>query len=317
MTGPHLSLALLICTCGVADAVAQQSSAAASALLWRQPGAMAQRDLYWGSGAPDRAPKPPFKFVEEDTGGTQPKITVTDAGGTRWDVKFGVEVPAEIASNRILWALGYLVEEMYHVRTGTVQGATGLKRAAEHVGADGAFTGARFRRVDPGLRRTDDPWTFQQNPFVGTRELSGLVILMNLINNWDIDNARNNRVIVSTRTDGAAERWFLVSDLGATFGKMGGALGQKTKWNLSDYIGEDFIERVHDGKLHLDYEGFESKGLGEVPLEHARWFSSLAAQLTPEQLRRAFEAAGAAPAEVEGFTKRLLSKIAELQKAVG
>src|SRR5687767_14239308 len=144
--------------------------------------------------------------------------------------------------------------------------------------------------------------------------MSGLVILMNLINNWDIDKALNNRVLIATLPDGSAERWFIVSDLGATFGKMGGSMGQKTKWNLKDYIAEDFIERVHEGKLHLDYEGFESKGLGEVPLGHARWFTALVSQLTAAQLRSVFETAGATPQEVDGYSKRLAAKIAELQR---
>jgi hypothetical protein len=191
-----------------------------------------------------------------------------------------------------------------------------LKRAAKEIGPGGSFTHARFRRASPQLRRTDDPWTFQQNPFLGTREFSGLVILMNLLCNWDIDKALNNRIVVATLPDGGTERWFIVSDLGATFGKMGGSMGQKTKWNLKDYIAEDFIEGVKDGTLQLDYEGFESKNLGAVPLEHARWFASLVTQLTPAQVRAAFEAAGATPPEVDGYSKRLTAKIAELQRAV-
>ena len=294
----------------------RQSSGQGAALLWRDPSPIGQRDLRWGSGSEARAPKAPFTFVEEDTGGSQPKVTVTDAGGVTWDVKFGIEVSSELASNRIVWGLGYLVEEMYYVAAGTIQRVTGVKRAAKEIGPGGSFKHARFRRADAQLRRTDEPWTFQQNPFLGTKEMSGLVILMNLINNWDIDKALNNRVVVPALPDGRMERWFIVSDLGATFGKMGGSMGQKTKWNLKDYIAEDFIERVKDGKLQLDYEGFESKNLGEVPLDHARWFTSLATQLTPAQLRSAFEAAGATPQEVDGFSKRLAAKIAELQGAV-
>jgi hypothetical protein len=308
----------LLCTCAATAGGSPQaaSTATAPALLWRDPSPIAERDLRRGSGSATRAPKPPFTFVEEDMGGSQPKVTVTDAAGVTWDVKFGIEVSSELASNRIVWALGYLVEEMYYVPSGNIKGVTALKRAAKHIAPDGRFTRARFRRVDPALRRTEESWTFQQNPFAGTRELSGLVVLMNLICNWDIDKALNNRVLLTTLPTGAAERWFIVSDLGATFGKMGGAMGQKTKWNLKDYIAEDFIERVHEGKLHLDYEGFESKGLGEVPLDHARWFAGLASQLTAAQLRLAFESAGATPEEVDGYAKRLASKVAELQRAV-
>jgi hypothetical protein len=288
----------------------------APAKLWRDPSPIAQRDLRWGSGSEARAPKAPFTFVAEDPGGSQPKVSVTDANGVTWDVKFGVEVSSELASNRIVWALGYLAEEMYYVPSGAIKGATGLKRAAKEIGPGGSFKHARFRRDNPQLRRTDERWTFQQNPFLGTREFSGLVVLMNLICNWDIDKALNNRVAVAALPGSGAERWFMVSDLGATFGKMGGSMGQKTKWNLKDYIAEDFIEGVRDGKLQLDYEGFESKNLGDVPLEHARWFTSLVTQLTPAQLRAAFEAAGATPQEVDGYSKRFLEKVAELQRAV-
>jgi hypothetical protein len=70
------------------------------------------------------------------------------------------------------------------------------------------------------------------------------------------------------------------------------------------------------GPQPLDYEGFESKNLGDVPLAHARWFASLAGQLTPAQLRAAFEAAGGTVQEVDGYSKRFLAKVAELQKAV-
>jgi len=318
--GRALVVATATILCLSAAATAQQPRAhapgAAPARLWRDPSPVAQRDLRWGSGGQAHAPKPPFTFVEEDLGGSQSKVTIRDANGVTWDVKFGIEVSSELASNRIVWALGYLVEQMYYVPSGVIEKVTALKRAAKEIGAGGTFKHARFRRVDASLRRTDEQWTFEQNPFLGTKEMSGLVVLMNLLCNWDIDKGLNNRVIAATLPGGGRERWFVVSDLGATFGKMGGSIGQKTKWNLEDYIAEDFIEGVRDGKLQLDYEGFESKNLGEVALDHARWFTSLATQLTPTQLRAAFESAGATPEQVDGYTKRLSAKIAELAKAV-
>src|SRR5829696_5670729 len=120
MTKYFVTLALtatLVHTCMAAAVEAQRSAPAqnAPAKLWRDPSPIAQRDLRWGGGSEARAPKAPFAFVEEDHGGSQPKVTVTDANGVTWDVKFGVEVSSELASNRIVWALGYLTEEMYYV----------------------------------------------------------------------------------------------------------------------------------------------------------------------------------------------------------
>ena len=140
-------------------------------------------------------------------------------------------------------------------------------------------------------------------------------ILMTMIANWDIRGARNNKVLQVTAPDGSTERWFIVSDLGGTFGRMGGLLRGHSKWNLKDFQSEGFIEKTADGQIHLDYDGWDS-GIDRVPIDHARWFVSLAEQLTPQQMRRAFEAAGATQEEVEGFATRLRAKIAELKAAL-
>jgi hypothetical protein len=297
---------------------AAEADAAAPAVLWRDPGPIASRDLFWGSGAADRAPQGPFTFLEEDaSSGTNPKITVKDARGQTWDVKFDEEVHAEVAANRIVWALGYMVEDHYFVRSGVVNGARGLTRAAKFVGADGSFTNARFRWRNPAAERTDEEWTLQKNPFVGTKELSGLLILMTLVNNWDIEGPRNNRVLRAAGPGGRVERWFLVSDLGATFGKMGGGpISNHSKWVLEHFQQETFIDKVDNGVLDLAHDGYDPD-IDRVPIEHARWFAGLLSQLTPAQLRRAFQAAGAQPAEIEGFTMKLMQKIQELKTVAG
>ena len=45
-------------------------------LIWRDPGDVARLNLSFAEGGPNAAPKPPFTFVKEDTGGTNPKIDV-------------------------------------------------------------------------------------------------------------------------------------------------------------------------------------------------------------------------------------------------
>jgi hypothetical protein len=312
--------------CAISWAPAGEASAQATkgtsgamdppAVLWKDPGPLRSRDLFWGMGGAERAPQGPFSFVEEDGGGTQPKIVVTDARGVTWEVKFGEEAKAEIAANRLVWATGFGVEEMYFVPTGVVKGVKSAGRAGGYIAPEGNFSTARFRRRNPESVRTDDEWTLRENPFVGRKELSGLKILMTLIANWDIGGTRNTRVLRLKNPDGSIERRYTVTDLGASFGKMGGGgLSNHSKWNLEDYKGEGFVEKVADGELHLDYDGSEP-GVDRVPLEHARWFASLLAQLTPEQIRRTFEAAGATREEIDGFSKRVIEKIAELQAAV-
>ena len=94
---------------------------------------------------------------------------------------------------------------------------------------------------------------------------------------------------------------------------MGAFPVPKSKWNLEDFKKEEFIEKVDDGQVDLDYEGYG--GINKVSVEHARWFSRLASQLTDEQLRAAIKASGASDAEIAGFSARLREKIDELKKA--
>ena len=76
-----------------------------------------------------------------------------------------------------------------------------------------------------------------------------------------------------------------------------------SKWNVDHFTQEAFIDKVVNGTLDLAHDGFDPD-IDRVPLEHARWFAALASQLTAAQLRRAFEAAGAAP----GRSRRLLGE---------
>src|SRR5687768_4849062 len=286
-----LGTALVLLTTFAAYAQAPQRPANRKAVLWVDPGDISSKDLFWGNGAADRAPKPPFTFVAEDTDGTQPKVVVRDAAGREWSAKFGEEVHAGIAASRIVWALGYVADEMYYVDSGTISGVTGLTQAAKALGPGGSFTKASFRMRGDLKERAKERWKFIGSPFGGSKELSGLTILMTMLCNWDIQGDRNNRIL-----EAGAEDHYIVSDLGATFGKMGAFPAPRSKWNLADFQKEEFIEKVDAIVLDLDYEGYE--GIDKVPVEHARWFAGLVSKLTDKQLTDAFRAAGATQAEI-------------------
>src|SRR5215472_11177264 len=108
-------------------------------LLWRAPQSMTTADWIWGPGGEQRAPAPPFQFVKENTGGTNPKVDVRDARGALWTVKFGGEVHAEVFASRLLYAVGYKAEATYFVAEGVIDGATDLHRAKPFVAKDGRF----------------------------------------------------------------------------------------------------------------------------------------------------------------------------------
>lgn len=288
-------------------------------VLWRDPGPLAEKDLYWGPASANRAPKPPFTFVKENTSGTKPKIDVKDAAGVLWSVKFvpsnpaDNEVHAEIAASRLLWAFGFFAEEEYFVPEGRIEGAQGLQRAAEVVGTDGAFKVARFERESALERRGG--WDVENNRFNGTRELSALKIAVVLLGGWDA-RVENMAIEHVPLPNGDIEERYLLSDVGSMFGRMSGGVQKKhSRWNLQDYRSSRFIHKVVMNRLEFG-DALMGNTLVSVPVAHARWFAGLITLLTPEQVRRAFEASGATEGEIQGFSAEVVDRLQELREAV-
>lgn len=308
-------------TGGVAARDTRSANREPAPLLWRDPGNVADRDLFWGSGSPERAPQPPFRFIKEDTGGTKPKVHVVDGRGMTWNVKLdhdsstGREVPAEIAAARIMWALGYLVDEAYLVTDGVIEHVGPLKRAGAVIAPDGRFTMARFEQRPDHVERLSKSWTLDDNPFTGSRELSGLVVVVALLNNWDF--RRGNTGVLRVSSESGQEDWYVISDLGTAFGRLsGGVFRSPSRWNLRHYERDTaFIACADDTTLELHYRP-EGRERARIPMAHARWLTQLTMQLTEAQIGQAFAAAGASDDEARGFSARLMAKLAELHRAV-
>jgi len=312
---PVATAVCLLLAAANAPASVKARETANDKVIWRDPGTIAARDLTWGMGSAARAPKAPFTFVSEDPSGSKPKVLVKDAAGATWRIKLAPldatrnEVHAEVAAGRLVWALGYFSDEHYFVPAGRIDGVRDLKRASTVVGPDGSFRTACFERRDPEFEFRAE-WDLAKNDFAGTRELSGLQILMLLIANWDT-SARNGAIVRVRLPNGAFEDRHMVSDLGSSFGQA------RSRWNLEHYAKDKFVTGIVRAKeVQFPIALASVPAPMTVPLDHARWFADLASQLTQAQIRQAFEAAGATPAEVDGFSSQLRRRIVDLRAAV-
>jgi hypothetical protein len=264
--------------------------------------------------------------------GTSTKFSVQDPNGVKWLVKLGVEARPETAATRLVWAAGYFTDEDYFLPQIHVKGLPKLHRAM--IGASpetGIVLNVRLKRESEGLKKVEN-WDWFDNPFAGTRELNGLRVMMALINNWDL-TTKNNKVYVAD-----SERHFVVSDLGASFGKTQWPPSRVplfphgTKGSLKDYEDSKFIRaekgetvafemhttapffiREFDHSYFNEYRQAEQVARG-IPIADAQWIGHLLAQLTPQQIRDAFRAAGYQPAEVDGFAKVVEKRIAALNQ---
>jgi hypothetical protein len=301
-----------------------QATANLPATLWRDPGDIASLDLVNGAGGAGHAPRPDAKyvFVKEDMNGTSPKFYVKDDGGVEWLVKMGVEAKPETAATRFVWAMGYFTDEDYFVRKMQVSKIPTLHRGTKFIEAGGIVENVRLKRQGPGLKKIEN-WDWFKNPFLGTKEFNGLRIMMALLNNWDLTTVNNK--VYATET----ERHFVVADLGASFGKTG-TVGTRSKGVLKDYEDSKFI-RGRKGELIsfemrtrpflvvgvFDPKDYEKRSRmvqieDNIPIADAAWIGSQLAKLTPQQIGDAFRAAGYSADEVEGYTRAIQKRIAEL-----
>lgn len=297
-------------------------------VLWRNPGDMRKRDLYYGPGSEVLAPKPPFRFVKEVKDGGMPKFDVEDSRGVKWRVKLGEEAQAETASSRLVWAAGYNAEESYYYKSAQIDGLKKLSRGQKFVRGN-SVVGARFEPRRENVDRGKE-WGWRDNPFKNTRELNGLKTMMVLLNNWDVFK-KNNRVIHNKET---GEALYTVTDLGATMGKAAGVGGGRSKNNVRDYTRARLVKQVEKGNVKFAYDlhpkklGVLSvvyvpyfirhhqatKTMNKVPASDAAWIGSQMAQLSDEQLRDAFRAAGYDRGTQDAYVRALRNRINELAK---
>jgi hypothetical protein len=314
------AVALIICTCFLYGADASRL-AAPKPVLWRDPGPMEKLDLFWGPGGRAGAPQPPFTFLADDPSGSSPKVTLRDARGVTWYVKFGEEVKAETFASRMIWAAGYYVEALYFVPQGKIEKLGKLSHAAKYVASDGGFANARFEFRDPKLRfLKEGRWTWLDNPFVGTHELNALKIMMMLVSFWDNKDARDekegsNTAILERRAGKRIEWIYFLDDIGGSMGHWGNFF-QRTNWNCGQFSSQtkDFIKGMQGSRVLWGYSGRHTDDFTrDIGVDDVKWLMQRLGRLTDAQIARGLEGSGATPEETQCFTSALRRRITALE----
>ena len=299
-------------------------------VLWSNPTDIASRDLYFGPGGKAHEPHTTYTFVGEDREGTNPKFDVRDENGTKWKVKLGLEVKPEVAATRLLWAAGYFADEDYFLSDLRVENMQRLKRGEKLIAPDGTMHNVRLKRYSKSEKKIAT-WEWRNNPFSGTREFNGLRVMMALMNNWDL-KTENNAVFEEKGAAQGNRSRYVVNDLGATFGTAGITLPLKrAKGNLREYSRSKFIKHLKPQYVDFNVPARPSLWLlvwpkrfimrmrlpsigHHIPRADARWVGQLLSELSKEQIRQAFRAAGYSPQEVEEFAGVVEERITELNQ---
>jgi hypothetical protein len=269
------------------------------AQLWIDPGT-APRNLAAGVGGSHVRPRANerYEVVEKDTRGFSITYRVRDNGGAEWNVKIGPEAQTEVVASRILWGVGYHQLPSYFVERWTA--AEGEKEQT--------LGGARFRPRD---FPTDGKgtWSWQENPFVGTREYNGLLSLLMLINSTDLKNDNNEIVELEDGTREGTRRWYVVKDLGASLGETGRV--DPRRGYLEGFEREPFL-RGRDGEYaRFAYRGRHQELLRHIPVADLKWACERVLGLTDRQWRDAFAAGNYDEETTARYVARIRAKAQE------
>lgn len=259
-------------------------------------------DLFWGPGGEAMKPElSKIEFIEEEKSGHNKKYRIKDGAGSVWVAKLGREAQPETAAVRLIYALGYKTEINYLVPSITIPGK-------------GTFKNVRLEARPANAKRLEE-WKWRDNPFVGTRELQGLKMMMVFLNNWDVLDLQNKVVAV----DG--ELQYIVSDLGATFGRLGNnnlpivyRFGRKTG-SPEHYSKTSFVDDVVGTEVKLAYKGKNRDLFDGFTVEDAQWLAARFEKLSDKQIADAFRAANYEQKDIVMYVNAIRAKINELTAA--
>ena len=305
IAGSSVALSLIVCSvaCGgrtVMTTPRQPVTAAVKAQLRIDPGAT-RRDLFFGVGGRRYAPPESavFKLVGKDDTGFSVSYDVTSPDGLEWSAKIGPEAQTEVVLSRVLWGLGYHQPPVYYVPSWRLDTGEGEPITVSE---------ARFRPKLPQLDRTNDVFSWADNPFSGTPELKALLMILLMLNSSDLKDDNNSIYELKEPWDGAS-RWYVVRDLGAALGETG-KLYPRRNW-FEGFERESFITGINGSSVTFGYEGRHQELLSMMTPDDVKWAAGQLGRVTDAQWRDAFRAANYAPSQADRFLARIKEKISD------
>ena len=210
-------------------------------------------------------------------------MTVKDSKGREWSVKqpfpgnLDSEAPVEVVVSRLLSAIGYHQPPVYHLPAFTLKDDFG-----RHV-----EVGGRFRLKTEQLKEVGI-WDWASNPFVGTKEYQGLIVLLTMFNSTDLKNSNNS--LYEHRDGDLVEQWY--RDARRRLGVRRHESLAPRKNHIESFEQMPFILGVNNGFVDFAYKGWYKNLLEQrITPEEVAWACNLLGGLSDQQMQDAFRAA--------------------------
>src|ERR1700730_13354462 len=281
LTVVAITVAASACAAAIRPTVSPDVAQSRIGELWQRPSSIPAADVLNGPWGAQQAPDPgdSYPFLRKKRKGANPGVTVTDSRGREWHVKQGVEAQPEVVLSHVLSAVGYHQPPVYYLKSFTIVDEAG-RRTEE---------GGRFRLQDRTLKNRGE-WSWDQNPFVGTRPYQGLLVMLVLFNSADLKNDNNSVYELKGAQDGTTE-WFVVRDLGSSLGEVGRFNPKENR--PAAFEQHRFITSVTDGYVNFSYRAVHGNLVQHrIRPDDVVWASRLLSELTEGQWQDAFRGGG-------------------------
>jgi hypothetical protein len=288
---------------GVGRPQVQNTPPKPGASMWVEPTDLASRDLFYGPWGRALAPDPNdvYTLVEMKHTGVNLGMTVKDSKGREWSVKqpfpgnLDSEAPVEVAISRLLSGIGYRQPPVYYLPAFTLKDDFG-----RHVEIGGRFRPKLETLKEVGM------WDWADNPFVGTKEYQGLIVLLMMFNSTDLKNSNNS--LYEHRDGDYVEQWYVARDVGSALGDTNRIAPRKNHPESFEQM--PFILGVNGGFVEFAYKGwYKNLVSARIKPEDVAWAANLLGQLSDKQMQDAFRAAGYDPNVARRFIAKLEQKI--------
>lgn len=273
---------------------------------------------------------------------TVPKIDgVVENGGPKgkFKLKFGSEYNADPTADAIMMTLGFPADinkyaqhfklvmpagktldtlkhdwEAYYTRDKLRQ-TNKIEDAIENVSKDSqgrvvvTFKEGSIEAHPEAITRVGG-WVYGDADHVDRREVRGMTLVQNWLDNSDLKEFDNSRVLLRKNNDGSVSRLDINSDVGHTLGWLFLETPSMYMW--------DMVSSTSGSTIDLNYRGFNPVSIrNKMTLSDARWAARLIARLTREQIATAVALGGWPSCVQKEYVERMISRRNNLIQALG
>jgi hypothetical protein len=289
---------------GVGRPQVQNAPVPPGASMWKPPADLADRDLFHGPWGAELAPDPKdvYDLVELKHTGVNYGMTVKDSKGREWSVKqpypgnLDSEANVEVVVSRLLSAVGYHQPPVYYMPSFWLKDDFGRK----------VEVGGRFRPKLDEMKEVSS-WRWDENPFVGSKEYQGLIVLLVMFNSTDLKDSNNS--LYERKEGDFVEQLYLARDVGSAFGDTNKIAPRKN--HIDSFERMPFILGVNgNGFVEFAYNGwYKNLTRDRITPEDVAWATNLLGQLSDQQMQDAFRAGGYEPDLAGRFIAKIREKI--------